>query len=195
MMIVGIAATSGGTPSLSSVQLGGVSMQLICSVTATYGGTVLCSMYALSEVNLPEGASANLVVSGTFSAVIAGAILVQNTDQSYSFTYDTYSQNSRTTTFSNTITITPDALLIDAMGLLNNGSGGTANSGQTERVDLDQGSIGALFMSHENGESSSESMGWSWSNRHRGQAHIIGALAYSAPSGSGVEALLLGTEF
>ena len=171
----------------STVQLGGVDMHFVISYQAFYHGkpqTISWTQfYLLKESDLPQGTSADLVVTwwgNTYNAVIVGAVLLENVEQNYSFTKVVAHSTKKQDSWSNPIIYTPDALLVDAMGCYEVGGGATPDSGQTECVDYDLN--GALFMSYKEGLSSPQDMGWSWNNKHRCQTQIRAAFKYEAPT-------------
>lgn len=182
--LVGITTTrENAAPLLSCVKLGGVNMQLISSRSAvSRGDEVNASLYALIDNDLPDGSLADLVISGTFDAVIAGAVLIKDAEQSYLFGSESFSSIDRRDNYANTKSLVYSLLLIDVMSLYEHGGGATVFTDQIKIVDRDIYNAGALLMSLKKGYPLSEQMGWSWINKHRRQAHLIAAIAYSVPT-------------
>lgn len=199
ILLVGVTGIYSSSGTVTSVTVGGVSMSFSVLQTANYGSDYARGhLYYLKEASLPGGSSATVSISWTgFSAVIGGAILFNNVDQSASLNSATFSQTGNTTTISNSHTFTPDKLLVDVVSMFQNAGGNSAGSGQTERVDYDMSSnLGNLSMSHKDGSSSPSSMSWTWVTRHRVQTQIIAELNYGAPTPPSAEdVIFFGTNF
>ena len=185
LLIIGVTGIYSSSGTVTSVTVGGISASFENLDTANYGGAYSRGhLYYLKEASFPAGSSATVSINWTgFDAVIGGAILFQSVDQSADLNSDTFTQNSNAVDISNSHSFTPDKMLVDVLSMYENASGNTADGGQTERVDYDQSSNqGNLSMSHKEGSSSPDTMGWSWNNRHRCQVQIIAELNFEAPA-------------
>ena len=190
LIVVGVAGRSAGSSaiSISSAQLGGVGLTTIgTNQTSLYNISFGALLY-IPEASIPAGSSATLSVSlNNTDDVIAGAILLNNAKQTTP-SYSSWTNTSNIIDWSNSYSFTPDRLLIDAMTHMFDTGNGTVDSGQTERVDYTV--TGRLYMSTEEGSSSPEGMGWSWSNRTKNHVHLITGIEFEAPAGQDNAVLL-----
>lgn len=187
LLVVGIAIESATTEvTCSSVTYDGESLTKIDEQSVESSSVYMnSSLWYIREANLPSTGAYQIsaTLSSTPSAVQGGGISLANVDQG---TYDASAKNSTTsgdTLSQNITTVKDDSWLVDVIGCGNAGTF-TADSGQTERYDLQGGTTATGAGSTKAVASAgSTSSGWTYVSGSNRMSMVVAAFApYEAPS-------------